>query len=243
VGACLDEATARERATDPAALAHATTCERCAKLIERATQERAESATAISPARKEKRRAKPIDGALSRATLVGRYLILEPLGEGGMGIVYAAYDPDLDRKIALKLVRAGHAGSSDEQQRLLREAQAMAKLSHPNVLPIFDVGTFGERVFLAIEFVDGTTLRRWLRQEPRAWREALAVLDQIVAPADRDLDRPVVRLAHRVGEGAARVVPAHGVVLDGMAQPRHGHLRIARDAELRDPAGIDPAKA
>ena len=175
MGACLDEATARERATDPAALAHATTCERCAKLIERATQERAESATAISPARKEKRRAKPIDGALSRATLVGRYLILEPLGEGGMGIVYAAYDPDLDRKIALKLVRAGHAGSSDEQQRLLREAQAMAKLSHPNVLPIFDVGTFGERVFLAIEFVDGTTLRRWLRQEPRAWREALAV--------------------------------------------------------------------
>jgi tetratricopeptide (TPR) repeat protein/predicted Ser/Thr protein kinase len=101
---------------------------------------------------------------------IGRYLLIEPIGEGGMGVVYAAYDPKLDRRVALKFMRAA---GSESQTRLLREAHAMAKLSHPNVLPIYDVGTFRGRVFLAIELVEGATLEDWLDEAPRTPREVI----------------------------------------------------------------------
>jgi serine/threonine protein kinase len=94
---------------------------------------------------------------------VGRYLLLERLGQGGMGVVYAAYDPDLDRKVALKLLHTeGQTISETARARLLREAQAMARVSHPNVIPIFDVGVWGEQVFLAMELADGGALSNWL---------------------------------------------------------------------------------
>lgn len=82
---------------------------------------------------------------VERGTSLGRYLVLEPLGGGGMGVVYTAYDPELDRKVAIKLLRAdapGSANATDGRTRLLREAQAMARLSHPNVIAVHDVGTF-----------------------------------------------------------------------------------------------------
>ncbi|KFE64719.1 Serine/threonine kinase family protein [Hyalangium minutum] len=106
---------------------------------------------------------------------VGRYLLLKRLGEGGMGVVYAAYDPDLERKVALKLLRPDIQTDSEEARaRLLREAQAMARVSHPNVIPIFDVGVWGDQVFLAMELVDGGTLSAWLQQEGgHPWREVL----------------------------------------------------------------------
>lgn len=102
---------------------------------------------------------------------VGGYKILEVLGEGGMGTVFAAYDTRLDRKIALKLVRGG--GSSQAQARMLREAKAMAKLSHPNVVPVFEVGDHEGELFIAMEFVDGQTLREW-GEAKRPWREIVA---------------------------------------------------------------------
>ncbi|MBX7080096.1 MAG: tetratricopeptide repeat protein [Nannocystaceae bacterium] len=101
---------------------------------------------------------------------LGRYRVLERVGAGGMGVVYAAYDPELDRRVAVKLLRdRGTAGGVDSEgrARLLREAQALARLSHPNVVAVHDVGTFGERLFLAMEFVDGVTLGRWLAEQPR----------------------------------------------------------------------------
>jgi tetratricopeptide (TPR) repeat protein/predicted Ser/Thr protein kinase len=119
---------------------------------------------------------KPLD----RGATVGRYVVLAKLGAGGMGIVYAAYDPELDRKVALKLLRTEGAGTgaSEGRTRLLREAQALAKLSHPNVVAIHDVGTHGEQVFLAMEFVEGTTLGEWAKEERRSWREKLrAIVD------------------------------------------------------------------
>jgi serine/threonine protein kinase len=89
---------------------------------------------------------------------VGRYVVLETLGSGGMGVVYAAYDPELDRKVALKLLREEMVSRSRElRARMMREAQALARLSHPNVVAVFDVGTFGESVFLAMELVHGAT--------------------------------------------------------------------------------------
>jgi tetratricopeptide (TPR) repeat protein/predicted Ser/Thr protein kinase len=105
---------------------------------------------------------------------VGRYILLKRLGEGGMGVVYSAYDPDLERKVALKLLRPEAQADSDEARaRLLREAQAMARVSHPNIVPIFDVGVWGDQVFLAMELVDGGTLHSWLSEGKRAWREVL----------------------------------------------------------------------
>jgi tetratricopeptide (TPR) repeat protein len=109
---------------------------------------------------------------------LGRYVILSALGEGGMGKVYAAFDAELDRKVAIKVlhhhVAVGEV-SLEARGRLLREAQAMAKLSHPNVVAIHDVGTVDGDVFLAMECVEGGTLRDWLRT-PRPWREALEVM-------------------------------------------------------------------
>ena len=121
---------------------------------------------------------------------LGRYVVLECLGVGGMGAVYAVYDAELDRKIAVKLLRrpAG-AASSQGQTRLTREAQAMARVSHPNVVPIYDVGVTDGRVFLAMEYVPGQTLRGWL-QERRTPAETLRVLIE----AGRGLSA-----AHRAG--------------------------------------------
>src|SRR6187399_3718565 len=85
---------------------------------------------------------------LARGASIGRYVVLGLVGRGGMGEVYAAYDPELDRKIAVKLLRArGGVTSPDARTRLLREAQAIARLSHPNVVVVFDVGTFRDSVF------------------------------------------------------------------------------------------------
>jgi tetratricopeptide (TPR) repeat protein len=111
-----------------------------------------------------------------RGTSVGRYIVLEPVGSGGMGVVYAAYDPKLDRKVALKLVRTDTDAAgpgAPRQQRLLQEAQALARLSHPHVVSVHDAGSYLDQVFLAMEFVDGGTLRDWLRDSPRSWRDTL----------------------------------------------------------------------
>ncbi len=111
---------------------------------------------------------------LSRGTTIGRYMVLELLGEGGMGSVYCAYDPQLSRKVALKLLKPD-LGSPEAKLRILREAQAMAQVNHPNVVAIYDVGTHDDEVFLAMELVDGQTLRQWLKVE-RPWREKLRTL-------------------------------------------------------------------
>ena len=110
-----------------------------------------------------------------RPARVGRYQLGEALGTGGMGVVYRAYDPDLDREVAIKVVRAGGDAS---ETRLLREAQAMARLRHPNVVPIFDVGPAEGAVFVAMPLLEGGTLRRWLHSGARAFGE---ILDRFVA--------------------------------------------------------------
>ena len=115
---------------------------------------------------------------LLRASALGRYVVLGLIGRGAMGDVYAAYDPELDRKVAIKLLRISHGGGqsvADGRKRLIREAQAIAKLSHPNVVVVHDVGTFEEQVFVTMEYVDGHTLRYWLEADTRAWAEVLKV--------------------------------------------------------------------
>src|SRR5204863_9586186 len=88
-----------------------------------------------------------------------------------------AYDPELDRKVAIKLlrIRGQHAEESEGRARLMREAQAIAKLSHPNVVIVYDVGTFQDQVFMAMELVDGHTLSYWMHAAPRVWTEVIRV--------------------------------------------------------------------
>jgi tetratricopeptide (TPR) repeat protein len=113
---------------------------------------------------------------LTRGMELGRYVLLDRIGLGGMGVVFAAYDPELDRKVALKLLRSDWSsgpGAVEARSRLWREAQALARLSHPNVVTVHDVGVHGESLFIAMDFVDGVTLTRWLKSQPRAWAEVL----------------------------------------------------------------------
>jgi serine/threonine protein kinase len=106
---------------------------------------------------------------------VGRYQLLSILGRGGTGVVYAAHDPELHRRVAIKLLRGDvlERNNDDSRARLLREARAMARVSHPHVVVIYDVGIWLEQVFVAMELVEGRTLRTLLGDESVSWRRRL----------------------------------------------------------------------
>jgi tetratricopeptide (TPR) repeat protein/tRNA A-37 threonylcarbamoyl transferase component Bud32 len=118
---------------------------------------------------------------LPAGSVLGRYMVLDHLGRGGMGVVYAAYDPHLDRRVALKLLspeRYGEQDATDGRNRLLREAQAIARLAHPNVVAVHDVGVIDDEVFVAMEYVDGETLGAFCAEEGRTRDEIVAAFAQ-----------------------------------------------------------------
>jgi tetratricopeptide (TPR) repeat protein len=116
---------------------------------------------------------------LTPGTSFARYTILGLVGRGGMGEVYAAYDPSLDRRVALKVLSsATGVRSARGHERLLREAQVTAGLSHPNVVVVHDVGSFEGQMYIAMEFVDGSTLGAWVAERPRTWEEILGIFVQ-----------------------------------------------------------------
>jgi tetratricopeptide (TPR) repeat protein len=129
-------------------------------------------ASAATEAEPGVRRRKQTERPVSRGSVVGRYVVLDELGAGGMGVVYAAWDPELNRRVALKLVLSKPGSGSGGVSRIQREAQALARLSHPNVVAIYDVGTIGDHVFLAMELVEGELLSTWLEKKP-TWREVV----------------------------------------------------------------------
>ena len=102
---------------------------------------------------------------------IGRYRVERRLGAGGMGAVYEAFDPNLERQVAIKVLH----GDGVDDERLLAEGKAMAKLNHPNVVTVYDVDRDEDRVFVAMELVPGTTLRAWQQERPRKWRETVAL--------------------------------------------------------------------
>ncbi len=123
---------------------------------------------------------------------IGRFVVLSTLGAGAMGLVLAVYDPELDRRAALKLIKPQGGNLIRARERLRREAQALAKLNHGNVVTVYDVGVHDGRVFVAMEYVEGQNLREWLaaRPRPRPWPEVLRVF----VAAGRGLSA-----AHQVG--------------------------------------------
>jgi eukaryotic-like serine/threonine-protein kinase len=189
------------------------------------------------------------DGVLERGTAIGRFVVLGLLGKGGMGEVYAALDPELDRKVAIKLLRGGtESDSPDGRMRLLREAQAIARVSHPNVVVVYDVGTHGRRVFIAMELVEGHTLRYWTHERARSWPESL----EVFAAAGRGLaaahDRELVHRDFKpdnvmiASDGQVRVMDFGLVQLGGErvgAQlPESKAATAARSVLVGEPAGI-----
>jgi eukaryotic-like serine/threonine-protein kinase len=136
-------------------------------------------------------------------TRLGRYIVLYSIGRGGMGVVSAAYDPELDRNIAIKLV-AGYG--ADARERLAREARALAKLAHENVVTIHDVGNVDGKLFIAMELVDGGDVAQWLARAPRSWREIVRVF----AAAGRGL-----AASHAAGLVHGDVKPANVLVARG----------------------------
>ncbi len=110
-------------------------------------------------------------GDLQRGDSVGRYLVLNLLGRGGMGEVYSAHDPELDRKVALKILR-----STASPDALRKEAQTLARLSHPSIVAVHDVGQTAGGLFIAMEHVEGQTLRKWTAARQRSWAELTAVM-------------------------------------------------------------------
>lgn len=111
---------------------------------------------------------------------IDRYQVESQLGAGGVGVVYAAYDPDLERRVAVKLLRSDRLWSDVKaaQKRLREEAQAMARLAHPNVVTVYDVGEHEGNVFIAMELVHGASLREWVDETARPWREVLGMYFQ-----------------------------------------------------------------
>jgi serine/threonine protein kinase len=113
---------------------------------------------------------------LASGTFVGRYRIMEALASGAMGCVYVALDPELERDVAVKVLRSElEVGNEELGDRLRREAKTIAQVSHPNVVTVYDAGRDQRRVFIAMELVAGMTLREWLAAAPRSWREIVDV--------------------------------------------------------------------
>jgi tetratricopeptide (TPR) repeat protein len=169
-----------------------------------------------------------LETRITRGTSIGRYLVLELLGMGAMGTVYAAFDPELERKVALKLL---HPEDITEQakQRLVQEARAAARLTHPHVVAVHDVGAWNGQVFITMELVDGETLRRWQRP-PRPWRDVLSAY----LHAGQGL-----LAAHEAGL-VHRDFKPDNVLVDRTGRVRVTDFGLARPVERASPTSVKP---
>lgn len=163
----------------------------------------------IDPFELERARVDVIAAVFDEAELpprIGRYVVLEQVGKGSSGVVYKSYDPELDRRVAIKLLRAGNRGLPEIDDELLREARAIARLNHPNVVAVHDVGTVPRTradpggLFVVMEFVDGESLAQWLQRGGHGWS---AVLDALMPVGE------ALSAAHALGVVHRDVKPAN----------------------------------
>ncbi|MEM6989415.1 MAG: serine/threonine-protein kinase [Myxococcota bacterium] len=161
----------------------------------------------------------PSEGPLPEVgAKIDRFVVLEHLGSGGMGVVYLAYDPDLDRNVALKVLGTSNVLDPNASRRLLREAQALARLSHPNVVVVHEVGMTADGVFIAMEHIPGDTLHRWF-MEGHDWREIVRVF----IAAGRGL-----WAAHQAGVVHRDFKPANVLMGRDASRPRVVDFGLAR---------------
>ncbi len=165
-------------------------------------------------------------GARAEPVVVGRYEILERIGAGATGFVYAGRDAQLGRKVAIKLMRPDVAAGSRGRARLLREAQAMAQVTSPFAVTVYEAGTHGEQVFVAMEYVDGRTLQAWLHERARGWREICGLF----ADAGRGL-----AAVHAAGL-VHRDFKPENVLIGSDDRPRVADFGLAAAVGHREPA-------
>lgn len=158
-----------------------------------------------------------------RERRIGRYIVLERIHEGRREEVCLGYDPELDRRVTIKLLRVGRRGA-EERARLRDQARALARLSHPNALAVYDVGLSRGHVYMAMERVEGSSLRGWLDERPRTWEEVVRVF---VGVADG------LAAAHRLGLVHRAFGPA-AVILDEEGSPRVFDFAVDRRTEPTD---------
>jgi tetratricopeptide (TPR) repeat protein len=207
---------------------HARDCPSCGRrLLDAAARGGTGTMTATVQLDSAPPRPRPPRTPLQRGQAFGRYTVLGAVGQGGMGEVYAAYDPGLDRRVALKVLLAdGRTETERARLRLQREAKSIAKLSHPNVIVVHEVGTFEDQVFVAMEFIEGPTLASWLAAESRPWGDVLALFIQ----AARGLSA-----AHKAGLIHRDFKPSNVMIAkDGTA--RVTDFGLARQIDDHDPS-------
>ncbi len=221
-----DEATAlldgRLADDDAAAVdAHVGDCDACRRVIAAL----ADSGAGTPPTAPGHR---PAD--VAPGTRVGRYELREPIGRGGMGVVFRAHDATLGRDVAVKLI---DVATPDAAARALREARALAALAHPNVVAIHDAGERGGGMYLTMELVAGRSLAAWLAERARRPDEVLAA----IADAARGL-----AAAHRAGLVHRDVKPSNILVGDD-GRTRIADFGLARDADDAPGRPVSPARA
>jgi eukaryotic-like serine/threonine-protein kinase len=163
--------------------AHVSTCQACTSSLQQRKGQLASPGASLPHSEETTRTVPPPVAARTadpspQVQHIGPYILLEQLGAGAVGSVYAAYHPQLDRQVAVKLLHSEGASEMQARERLLREAQALARLSHPHVVAVHDAGTWEDRVFMVMEQVPGMDLRAWLKEKPRTWREVRDVFVQ-----------------------------------------------------------------
>ncbi len=167
----------------------------------------------------------PPEQRTERPERIGRYEIVSTLGEGGMGVVYEALDPELDRRVAVKVMRAATTDGT-YGERMRREAQALAKLSHAHVVAVYDAGTTGDEVFIVMQLIDGVTLDRYLANT----RSTVAQIVALYVQAARGL-----AAAHAAGIVHRDFKPSNALV------DRSGVVRVSDFGLATAPIALAPA--
>ncbi len=220
---CLDERTALRCLSgefSKQAELHLDSCRDCRRMLLRLAQLQSKTGSEAEPLPRR-----------DAGDKIDRYILLEELGRGGMGVVMRAYDPVLDRKLALKLVKPT-LSQEDASDRLLLEAQTIARITHPNVIPVHDAGRFEDQVFVAMSQVEGPTLRGWLEQKPRS---ASAIVGMLIGAGEG------LAAAHAAGIVHGDFKPQN-VLVDAKLRPLVTDFGLARWVEP-EPLHQEPARS